>query len=306
MTNNISSTSSNDRSYQTMNELIMILTTRCNQKCVFCCEPPGEPDVNTQQAIKWLEQIYEAGIPWVDFSGGEPLLHPDVVQIIEASRKIGLRNTLSSNGILIPRYIGRLFQYVDQWNVSLHGLEHTHNQITNNPTSHQKILKSCELLASKEATIHVTYVVTPANINDVRQSILDLYNAGVKKICFNYVFRRGQGSDYINTYEISQEEAVLSVHKVIESMPIMNMTIYHNINLDGQCALIRSTGDIWAVPMSNNIDYEKVFSIDDIIENAENYPYLMNHRQFTYPRLGPVISSKKQFQMKHIGRRNIH
>jgi MoaA/NifB/PqqE/SkfB family radical SAM enzyme len=244
-----------------------------------------------------LHLIREAGIPWVDFSGGEPLLHPDVIQIFKFSRELGLLNTLSTNGLLVYRFIDRIFPYVDQWNISLHGTQFVHNEIVQHRTSHQSILKACEMIAARGGVVHITYVVTSENILDVRQSIEDMVNVGVKKICFNYVFRRGQGIRYLTQRKMSQDQPVDFVKEVVESFPTTNLTIYHNMNLDGQCALIRADGQIWGVPMSNNLDFEVIFQMNHVHHYARKYPYMLHHRKFTFPRLGPIFPSTMTFDM---------
>jgi len=288
----------NQEDNESMNELIFILTTACNQKCEFCCEPPGDSDMKTEDAIKWLVAMYEYGIPWVDFSGGEPLIHKDVALILRESKKIGLKNTLSTNGLLVKKYVDSTFPFVDQWNISLHGTSQIHDQIVQREGSHSTIMKACKLLAERGAIIHITYVVTHENIRDVSESTMALYEAGVRKICFNYVFRRGHGSDFLKTQpEFTKTEAFSYVEECMHKLAINNLTIYHNMNLDGQCALVRRNGDVWGVPMSNGIDYQVIFNMKDIATYSTKYPYMEHHRKFTFPRLGPIFSATKKFDM---------
>ena len=69
---------------------------------------------------------------------------------------------------------------------------------------------------------------------------------GVQKICFNYVFRRGNGQNYISDNNYSFEYLSKLVEKFSEK--VKNTIIYHNYNYDGQCLLLRNNGSIWAVP----------------------------------------------------------
>jgi MoaA/NifB/PqqE/SkfB family radical SAM enzyme len=268
-----------------MNELIFILTTRCNQKCIFCCEPPSDPDMDSENAIRWLYEAANAGIPWVDFSGGEPLLHKDVFRIVKSSKEFGLKNSLSTNGILLYKHYEELSGYIDQWNISLHGSPKIHNRIVNNSTSYKRIITSCEQIAGNDGIINITYVVTKQNISEVKETVINLINIGVKKICFNYIFPRGIGKGYLENDEYTQESAIEEINNQLETINYKEITIYHNINLDGQCALVRYSGLVWAVPMSNDLGYGKAFHMDDISYYSTHYKYLENHKLFTFHRL---------------------
>ena len=49
--------------------------------------------------IQILEKAWQAGIPHVIFTGGEPTLRPDIIDLIKATEKLGLVSGLSTDGI---------------------------------------------------------------------------------------------------------------------------------------------------------------------------------------------------------------
>lgn len=249
-----------------MNELIFILTTRCTQRCRFCCEPPGDPDMTTANVLSWLEEIHSAHIPWVDFSGGEPLLHPDILTTCREARQMGLNTTLSTNGSTLATHMDSLFPHVRQWNMSLHGMADTHDHIVRRDGSWKAVVDGCKALSQLGATVHITYVVTKENIQDVPGALDTLQQSGVRKLCFNYVFRRGHGEEFLSDQCLSQEAAMRLVRGTVHTRVANDMTVYHNVNLPGQCALLRSNGDIWAVPMPNGQDFERVSHIEGVRE----------------------------------------
>ena len=81
-------------------------TTRlCNQFCVHCYRQAGDavdPDeLTTAQGLELISGIAEAGFKILILSGGEPLMRPDIYQLIEHGRGVGLRVVLGTNGVLI-------------------------------------------------------------------------------------------------------------------------------------------------------------------------------------------------------------
>lgn len=280
------------------NEVILILTTRCNQACAFCCEPPGESDMGSKQASRWLAAIAEAGIPWVDFSGGEPLLHSDAAALLRKSHSLGLRNTLSTNGLLLAQHRDAIWQWVSQWNLSLHGDAELHDRIVGRQGSFQKTMSTIELVASRGGVVHLTFVTTPQNVIDVAAIAHRLKDVGTAKFCVNYVFRRGRGREVASQGMQSWVQLVSTVRGLLDVPELAPMLIYHNLNLDGQCILIRSTGEVWGVPMSNEEDFMVVGTMDGRMDWADCYPYIENHRRFTWPRLAELASSDLGYSME--------
>lgn len=86
-------------------------TTRCNLHCAMCLraswgEPAGDMSEPTYGCV--LDLAREArGEITVSFAGlGEPLLHPQIVEMIERAAQTGARTELTTNGTLLDRAAG--------------------------------------------------------------------------------------------------------------------------------------------------------------------------------------------------------
>lgn len=77
----------------------------CNLSCPHCYAAASSrpsPDVlGTAEGLGLLDQLAETGTRVVIFSGGEPLLRPDLFELIERARALGLSPQLSTNGVLV-------------------------------------------------------------------------------------------------------------------------------------------------------------------------------------------------------------
>ena len=65
--------------------------------CKHCYRDAGcraEEELNTAEAKTLLDQIAKAGFKIMIFSGGEPLLRPDIIELVEHATKAGLRSVL--------------------------------------------------------------------------------------------------------------------------------------------------------------------------------------------------------------------
>ena len=73
--------------------LLAELTYRCPLQCPYCSNPldfagQGE-ELSTAQWIEALRQARELGAAQLGFSGGEPLLRRDLVELIRAAHELG-------------------------------------------------------------------------------------------------------------------------------------------------------------------------------------------------------------------------
>ncbi|HVT80860.1 MAG TPA: radical SAM protein [Phycisphaerae bacterium] len=87
-------------------------TVGCNLECVHCrrlevASELSKRDMSTLQAKAFLRTLPETGKPIVVFSGGEPLKRPDIFELAEEVRTLGLPAALATNGTLITDAIAR-------------------------------------------------------------------------------------------------------------------------------------------------------------------------------------------------------
>ena len=85
-------------------------TNQCNLKCVHCyqdAEEATERELTTDEAKKMIDEIARAGFKIMIFSGGEPLLRPDIYELVAHAASRGLRPVFGSNGTLITDEVAR-------------------------------------------------------------------------------------------------------------------------------------------------------------------------------------------------------
>lgn len=80
----------------------IIPVRRCNLSCAYCNEydKSSEP-VPTDEMFRRIDKLASLGTTAITISGGEPLLHPDLDEIIGRIRNYGILATLISNGYLL-------------------------------------------------------------------------------------------------------------------------------------------------------------------------------------------------------------
>lgn len=97
------------------------ITNRCNAKCSFCTIWAEHPktDASLQDVQVNLKEGRRAGCRFVDFTGGEPLLHPDLPNMLSAAKKMGYITSVTTNAILFPQCVEQLRKKIDLLHFSL-------------------------------------------------------------------------------------------------------------------------------------------------------------------------------------------
>lgn len=91
-------------------------TNQCNLKCLHCHQDsthtPGLPELNTSEAFKVVENMANAGVSVLTFSGGEPLTRQDLYDVVKYADANGMHCTLATNGTLIDDEVAERLKLV--------------------------------------------------------------------------------------------------------------------------------------------------------------------------------------------------
>jgi len=130
----------------------LTLTTRCNLRCVMCNHwrlVPGDI-MSYDDACHYIDQIAEFSQESVlEISGGEPFLHPRIMDIIAFATQQGLRMNITTNAMLFtPARMEQLFaSTVDRLQISMDGPDaETHDGIRGIPGSFGRIVAAVKEL----------------------------------------------------------------------------------------------------------------------------------------------------------------
>lgn len=108
------------------------LTEKCNLRCTYCMPEEGvkltqnEKLLNGSEIVRLVQMFVKFGVNKIRFTGGEPLVRKDCVDIISQVSKIeGLQKiAMTTNGIVLAKRIKDLKEAgLNQLNISLDTLE---------------------------------------------------------------------------------------------------------------------------------------------------------------------------------------
>ena len=145
---------------------------KCNIQCIFCYyrDALHAPNKSFAQIKKDLCYAYRHGIREVDFSGGEPTVHPQLPELISTAKEIGMEKVcIISNGWRLADrdYLHSLKDAgLDEILFSLHGPnEEIHEQLTDTKGSFARISKAFHNAAEEGVQIRTNTVVNRINFD---------------------------------------------------------------------------------------------------------------------------------------------
>ncbi|MDR1313976.1 MAG: radical SAM protein [Deltaproteobacteria bacterium] len=197
------------------------VTKACNLSCLHCYASAtagrAADELDPKEAAELVSSLSGYGVPVILFSGGEPLMRPDVFELIEAAVKGGSRAVLSTNGLLLtPESALRLaaigLSYVG---ISLDGLEERHDAIRGVSGAFRGAVGAVETAQKAGIKVGLRLTLTKSNQGDI-DGIFDLMEErGIPRVCFYHLVDTGSGPR-LAAEALSHSETRAAVSKIAD------------------------------------------------------------------------------------------
>lgn len=179
------------------------MTRRCNLKCVHCyaqaVDPEGKDEISTAQAKTIIDDLAAYGAPVMLFSGGEPLVRQDLVELARHATEKGMRAVISTNGTLITKEKARELKAVNlsYVGISLDGAEAIHDTFRGVSGSFKKALRGIEHCQAEGLKVGLRFTINKRNVGEIPKLFTLLRDLEVPRICFYHLVYSGRGSELI-------------------------------------------------------------------------------------------------------------
>ena len=194
---------------------------RCNLKCVHCYsqskdeEYPGE--LNTKEAKAMLDGLAEYGAPVILFSGGEPLMRKDLMELITYAKDKGLRAVISTNGTLITEEKAEeLKQFgLSYVGISLDGLRETNDKFRGIEGAFDDALQGIRNCLKLGIKVGLRFTINKRNAQDIPGIFELIEKEKIPRVCFYHLVYSGRGSRLMEE-DLSHEETRNVVDLIID------------------------------------------------------------------------------------------
>jgi radical SAM protein with 4Fe4S-binding SPASM domain len=179
----------------------IIATYRCNLRCSMCelykrpaeYEKAGKSELSTGEMKRVIDDFAAIRTAGIGFTGGEPLLRQDMVELIAYAKSKGMITHMSSNGFAINETVAKnlMESGLDAIGFSLDGAtRETHDGIRGINGSYDRVINAISIFnrlnktAKKKIIIVVVTVISTLNLHEIKDIVYILKGIGVDKISF--------------------------------------------------------------------------------------------------------------------------
>lgn len=176
------------------------VTRRCNLHCIHCYSESQDEEYPDElehgEALSLIDSLAEYGVPVLLFSGGEPLMRPDLMELAPYASKKGLRTVLSSNGTLISASVARDlkkagFSYIG---ISLDGLGEINDKFRGKKGAFTEALEGIRNCRLAGLRVGVRFTITSYNYKAVPGIFELILSEDIPRCCFYHLVYSGRGS----------------------------------------------------------------------------------------------------------------
>lgn len=176
------------------------ITRACNLKCVHCYNDSSTKagdELSTAEAKAVLDDLSDFGVPSVLFSGGEPLMRPDLFELAGYAAGKGLRTVISTNGTLITNDLAKKIKKnkVSYVGISLDGIGEINDKFRGVAGAFDKAVQGIKNCRDAGVRIGLRLTLTKRNVRDL-EHLFEFFEAeNIERACFYHFVPSGRGEN---------------------------------------------------------------------------------------------------------------
>ncbi len=178
------------------------VTHRCNARCLHCYSGSGPAatradELTTEEAIDVIDQLSDAGLLMLAFSGGEPLMRPDWRILVAHAVERGLGVNVGTNGSMITERSADDLQRIGVQSVTVSLDSHrpeTHDYFRQLPGLFPRTVEAIRLLVERDVRVVVGFTPTRINWQDGPGVIALAHRLGAAAVNLSEYVPAGRGS----------------------------------------------------------------------------------------------------------------
>ena len=210
------------------------LTDRCNLSCTHCYSTSGpgtlaRNELATTEAHALIDNLAASKIPLVIFTGGEPLVRPDIWELAEHCKEKGIKTALSTNGTLITDEIaGKIKRSgIEYAGISLDGASAaTHDRFRNSPGAFDRATAAFSRCREAGVRSGARVTLTKENQDELGDLVELARDLGASRFCLYWLVPCGRGSGVYGRLQLSGPEvtrALTLLYRKAKEIPAEEM-----------------------------------------------------------------------------------
>ena len=196
-----------------LGDIYVEITNKCNLKCKHCYNASCEINDNhilNEKFRKIIKEAKSVDIDTISLSGGEPLLNPDCVTIINNINSALLKCRVVTNGTMITEKMINSIEYPNNvtFQVSLHGSKKDIHNIFTCSDMFDNVDHSIEILKKKGIQYTIKTVINKYNMYDIKNIVEYGIRQRAKGVSVSFLQPYGRAVDYNDDIGIEPSELI--------------------------------------------------------------------------------------------------
>ncbi|HKV24125.1 MAG TPA: pyrroloquinoline quinone biosynthesis protein PqqE [Candidatus Acidoferrum sp.] len=173
--------------------LIAELTHRCPLHCVYCSNPlelqARSAELSTDTWSRVFREAASLGVLQVDFTGGEPLMRPDILDLVRSARSAGLYVNLITSGLPLDEVkLSSLVEAgLDHLQLSFQGAREETAQEISGTRAHVQKLRLLDWLKRHRLAVTLNFVIHRRNLDQLSEMLALAESSSASRVEFAHV-----------------------------------------------------------------------------------------------------------------------
>lgn len=225
-----------------LDTIYMYASGACNLNCSHCWINPEFQEKGTTSSLhlsfalvkKAVEQGKPLGLRSVKITGGEPLLNPEIKDIIEFISGEGLEIAIETNGTLVTREMAQFLASTPKptfMSVSLDGADaETHDWLRRVDGSFEKAVQGIANLVEAGIRPQMICTLHKKNCSQIKGVVQLAESLGCSSVKFNHVQPAGRGQEFESMLALTVSE-IIALNRMIEDdiVPVAGISVLPDI-----------------------------------------------------------------------------
>lgn len=191
------------------------ITSKCNLSCPYCYNDSNNKGVNLEfeEITKIIDELYEKKIYAIAISGGEPFLHPQILDIIDYCIKKNVRpNIITNLTLLSKRDFTNLLNKNVAIQITFDGVNNNTHAITRGIDSFKKNIELLKIASElkKTSCLSIRFNITKVNYTQIEDFIIFLNDNNITKVTFSFIKKIGRGNCWDQVFDNGKDLKLLS------------------------------------------------------------------------------------------------
>ncbi len=197
------------------------VTRACNLRCIHCYAKANPRvagnELTHEEGLRLLDDLARFGAPVVLFSGGEPLMRPDLTELARYAVAHGMRAVISTNGTLITRAKAEELKSVglSYVGVSLDGMEEVNDRFRGKTGAFRDAMAGIRNCQDAGLKVGLRFTINRMNVEEIPRIFDLLESEGIPRVCFYHLVYAGRGSELV-AQDLDHEATRRAVNVIID------------------------------------------------------------------------------------------